>query len=282
MWRHLHCFLGAPLIHRDHLAEVWTSLLEWAANSAPTPWWIDLSHQPAEGPLWHSLLDVARERRQTLYPVESFHRACLVRGESFESYCRTAMSAHCRQELRRKRRRLGELGRLELRALGDDDDLDDWTEHFLELESRGWKGRETSALASDPAERRFFENFACGAFARQRLHLLGLFLDGRPIAMKCNLFAAPGSFSFKIAFDESLAKYSPGVLLEWDNTQWLLEQSEIEWMDSCAKPGHFMIGQLWKHCRQLQRVLIPTTRRGDLALGVRPLVHALRRGWKAK
>lgn len=267
LWRHMFCFFGAPLIHRDHLADVWRAILDWAADSQPRPWWLDLTHQPVEGPLWHSLLDAASERHQAIYPVEQFHRARLVRGETFDRHCQFAMSAHCRQELRRKHRRLGELGNLELRVLGENDSIETWIEWFLSLEAQGWKGRETSALASALAQRSFFENLACGAFARHQLHLMGLFLDGRPVAMKCNLLALPGSFSSKIAFDESLAKYSPGVLLEWENTHWLLEQSEIEWMDSCANPGHFMIGQLWKHSRQLQRVLIPVRRRGDLALG---------------
>lgn len=280
LWRHSLCFFGAPLMHRNHLEDVWRAIFDWAAGSQSRPWWLDLTHQPAEGPLWHSLLDAARERHQSIYPVEQFHRARLVRGESFDRHCREAMSAHCRQELRRKHRRLGELGNLELRVLGENDSIETWIEWFLALEAHGWKGRESTALASDPAQRSFFENLACGAFARHRLHLMGLFLDGRPVAMKCNLLASPGSFSFKIAYDESLAKFSPGVLLEMENTHWLLEQSEIDWMDSCAKPGHFMIGRLWKHSRQLQRVLIPTSRRGDLALCVRPLVHALRRGWK--
>jgi len=277
LWRHQHCFLGTPLIHQDHVAAVWHTVLNWASASRPTPWWLDLSHQSAEGPLWPALLEVARQREQTIYPVEPFHRAVLHRAEKFDRYCQQAMSAHFRQELRRKRRRLGELGDLELRVLEETDRIDEWIEHFLQVEALGWKGRESSALASSADQRTFFESMACGAFARKKLHLMGLFLDGRPIAMKCNLLTAPGAFSFKIGFDESLSKFSPGVLLEWDNTRWLHEQTEIHWMDSCAKPGHFMIGQLWKDRRLLHRLLIPTCRRGELALAMRPLLHAVRR-----
>lgn len=276
MWRHQLCFLGAPLIHRDHLRPVWDAILNWSANFRPRPWWLDLSHQPVQSPLYQSLNDSARHAGKPVGVIETVERACLLHHETLEEYSRSAMSTHFRQELRRKRRRLAEQGRLELRVLNRGDSIDEWIDDFLELEARGWKGREATALRSSPEERTYFQQIARAAFARQQLQLLGLYLDGRPVAMKCNLLAAPGSFSFKIAFDESLAKLSPGVLLEHDNLEQFFAQSDVEWMDSCAKPGHFMIGQLWKDRRLLHRVLVANCRRGELALRIRPMWRDVR------
>ena len=42
-------------------------------------------------------------------------------------------------------------------------------------------------------------------------------LDGKPLAMLVNFLTAPGSFSFKTAFDEAFSRYSPGVLIQLDN-----------------------------------------------------------------
>jgi hypothetical protein len=88
------------------------------------------------------------------------------------------------------------------------------------------------------------------------LQLLALELDGQPIAMLVNFLAAPGSFSFKTAFDEAYARFSPGVLLQIDNLA-ILEQPGIEWMDSCAAEQHPMIESLWAERRSLIRVTIP-------------------------
>ena len=108
--------------------------------------------------------------------------------------------------------------------------------------------------------------------------MLGLFLDGRPIALKCNFLSGPGGFTFKIAYDESLAKFSPGVLLELDNLEDVHRRPEIRWMDSCAMPGHFMIGRLWRERRTLQTLWISTSRwLGNPLLGAAPLLRAASR-----
>jgi hypothetical protein len=89
-----------------------------------------------------------------------------------------------------------------------------------------------------------------------RLQLLALELDNRPIAMLVNFLAPPGSFSFKTAFDESFARFSPGVLLQIENLR-ILERPEIAWMDSCAAEQHPMIESLWAQRRTLARVTVP-------------------------
>ena len=66
--------------------------------------------------------------------------------------------------------------------------------------------------------------------------MLALRLNGRRIACKCNFLAGPGSFAFKIAFDEAYARYSPGKLLEVENIRLAHERPGLEWMDSCADP----------------------------------------------
>ena len=108
--------------------------------------------------------------------------------------------------------------------------------------------------------------------------MLGLHLNGRPIAMKCNFLASPGAFAFKIAFDESLSRYSPGVLLELDNIEQLHQSGLVRWMDSCAMAGHPMIDRLWSERRTLQSLALSTGRlSGDLAVAVVPLLRVLRR-----
>ena len=81
-------------------------------------------------------------------------------------------------------------------------------------------------------------------------------VDNRPVAMLVNFLCPPGSFSFKTAFDEGFAHYSPGVLLQIDNLD-ILDRPDIAWMDSCAAQDHPMIDSLWTERRAIIRVTVP-------------------------
>src|ERR1019366_1913128 len=103
-------------------------------------------------------------------------------------------------------------------------------------------------------------------------------LDDKPIALKCNYLSGRGGFTFKITDDERYAKYSPGVLLELDNIEEMHRRPEVEWLDSCAVPDHFMMNRLWKERRTLQSILLATDRWiGTGVVGLLPLLRSLKR-----
>ena len=142
------------------------------------------------------------------------------------------------------------------RSLAPDEDITPWCDAFLALEQAGWKGRAGSALGCDPRTEAFFREALAGARAAGRLDMLRIDVDARPIAMLANFLAPPGGFSFKIAFDEAFARYSPGVLIEIENLG-VLARGDIGWMDSCAVESHPMIDSLWGERRTIVRVTVP-------------------------
>jgi hypothetical protein len=104
--------------------------------------------------------------------------------------------------------------------------------------------------------------------------MLALVIDGKPIAMKCNLGDQRGLFAFKIAFDEEFGSHSPGVLLEVFNIERLHTFRHARWMDSCAVPGHFMIDRMWSERRLIQNLWISTGRGiGDTLVSLMPLAQ---------
>ena len=115
-----------------------------------------------------------------------------------------------RKELRRQHARLSEEGKLKLDRFADDRCLATWIDHFLALEASGWKGAAGSALAAHDATTGLFRDALRGAAQRGRLERLSLTLDGRPVAMLANFITPPGAFSYKTAFDERFARFSPG------------------------------------------------------------------------
>jgi hypothetical protein len=66
----------------------------------------------------------------------------------------------------------------------------------------------------------------------------------------------PGAFTFKIAFDEDFARFSPGVLLQLEYLK-VLDRDDIGWTDSCAVEDHPMINSLWKERRTIIRATVP-------------------------
>src|SRR3546814_17812199 len=69
--------------------------------------------------------------------------------------------------------------------------------------------------------------------------------------MLVNFLMGRGGFSFKIAFDEAMSRFSPGVLIEIDNLRRVLNRDDLDWMDSCAAADHPMIDSLWGERRQI-------------------------------
>jgi CelD/BcsL family acetyltransferase involved in cellulose biosynthesis len=278
-WRHLHCFLGTPLLRKDRAAECLRGVLEWARHAPQGASLLELNLVSGEGPFHRLLTDVLHEKGSLTFVEESYTRAFWKPREDAESYLRMALSSSGRQDFRRKRKRLAECGRLESRVLETEADLDAWVRHFLDLEASGWKGQMSTAMASNPAERDYFAEIARAGFRRGQLQMLGLFLDDNPIALKVNFLAGDGAFVFKPAYDEAYARFSPGALLELDNMDLCHRQPPVRWMDSCTAATSPMWDRLWMDRRPVRTVLISTgTFRGNLVVSVRPLMRWLR-GW---
>ena len=152
--------------------------------------------------------------------------------------------------MRRQANRLAELGAVHYRRWQAGEAIEPWIDAFLDLEARGWKGRAGSALASHSETQAWFRAIMAGAAEAGRLDMRALDLDDRPLAMLINFLSPPGGFSFKTAFDEDYARFSPGVLLQQANLD-LLGDPAIAWVDSCAAPGHPMIDRVWRERRTL-------------------------------
>jgi CelD/BcsL family acetyltransferase involved in cellulose biosynthesis len=280
---HPYAFLGAPLLRAGYEPAVWRLILGSLSTIDPRAKLLDLHTIPMDSPAAIALGDELRESDRAWSQLELYHRAFLNRAPSAETYFLSAMTSHQRQELRRRSRRLSESGEIRHETVETVAQLEDWITGFLTLEARGWKGTADGAMAHDSSRGDFLLNTVTAAFLRGQADLSTLLLDGRPIAMKCNFRAARGAFAFKIAFDEELSRFSPGVLMELENVRRVHESSQTDWMDSCAIPGHFMINRLWSERRPIARLLISSgSRTGDLAVGALPLVSTVKRCLRPK
>jgi hypothetical protein len=274
LWKHPYCYLCTPLLRPGYGREAVTAFFDWLERHAGL---VRLEDVPGEGP-FRLLLVEELYRRRWPYAVSAWYTRALFRpASSGQEFLERSLNGKRRKELRRQRSRLAEQGRLELAELRAGEDPGPWIEELLRLEGSGWKGRQKDAAVRKAAHRAYLAEMAKQAHQRGRLMVMGLRLDGRPIALKYNLLAGEGSFAFKIAYDESFAHFSPGVLLELDNVELLHERRDIRWMDSCAAPNRFMINHLWPDRLEMQTLFFATgSALASIAVALVPIVHLAR------
>lgn len=254
-WVHANCFLGSPLVAAGKKEQFWQALLDWADRHAGSGLFLHLAHLPAEGPVYRALTRTLADQRRPAAIVHREERAMLRSDLTAQAYFEQSLSGKKRKELRRQHNRLSEEGELQLERQTGCEGVEQWIAGFLALEAAGWKGKAGSAMASDARTARLFAEALSRAAARGRLERLSLSLDGRPIALLANFITPPGAFSYKTAFDERYARFSPGVLLQRENLA-LLDRRDIDWCDSCAAADHPMIDHIWRERRNILRVNI--------------------------
>lgn len=252
-WSHDNLFVGSPLVRSGFEERFWRALFGHLDAATGRALFLHLDRLDANGPLFAALARVADGDGRAWGVVQREERAMLRSGLSPQAYFERSLNGKKRKELRRQDKRLAEEGAKGFERRSDGAGLERWIEQFLALEQAGWKGRNGSALADNPRTAGWFAATLHGAAARGRLERLSLTLDGAPVAMLANFIAPPGAFSFKTAYDERYARYSPGVLLQRENLD-LLAREDIAWCDSCAAADHPMIERIWREKRAMVRV----------------------------
>jgi CelD/BcsL family acetyltransferase involved in cellulose biosynthesis len=116
-------------------------------------------------------------------------------------------------ELRRRRRRLEEEGRLTFDVHDGADHLDELLAEGLRVEAAGWKGARGSAILSRPSTTRFYTDVASWASRHGWLRLAFLRLDGRAFAFDYGLEYDGVHYLLKTGYDPAYRSFAPGLLL---------------------------------------------------------------------
>lgn len=250
-WTHPFAPLGTPLVDRDALVPTIGAFLDHLVVSTLPPHLL-VPCLAEDGPVAAALdyAVAARDGRQV--PFSPHRRALLLPNRVGGA----ATSTRKRKELGRQRRRLAELGELGFTIAATPMEVAEALPEFLALEAGGWKGANRTAAAQMPALRRFMEEAVNGLAAQQKAEIACLRLGGRMVACGLTLRSGDGAWFWKTAYDEQLARFSPGVLMALDLTAALQAEAAPAFVDSCAAPDHPMIDHLWRDRRPLSDRLI--------------------------
>ena len=254
-WLHSNIFFGTPLVARGMETHFWRALFNWADDQTKLSLFLHLEEIALSGPVYESLKSVLASDGRNWGVVEGKERALLASDLSAQDYLAQSLSSRTRKDLRRRARRLSEVGEVSFQWETGTDRIASWIDEFLTLEASGWKGEAASALACDTATKTLFRKSLTDAAKSQRLVRLSLRVNDKPIAMLSTFLTPPGAFGFKTAFDEDYARFSPGLLLECEYVN-ALQRYNIDWCDSCAAPDHSVMNRMWQERRPLGRISI--------------------------
>ncbi len=273
-WCHEQCFLGVPLIVDDDRAQMaWRLALDALAQLRPRPRMLILELLPIGGRVESALVGAAGARRFARY--ECYARATLDR---------TSLGSNIAPQRGRRRRSFERRSRqverhtgtpFETRDVARDSDV---VEQFLSLEAAGWVGRQQTALVSNPDTAAYARDGSSRLLERDELVMLAT-TTGKGVAAE--LFAIRDHdtlFMFKIAYDERLARFSPGTQLIHDMVQWFAADATLEHIDSCAHPENEFINRLLPDRREFATALVALDGGVDrLAVQMIPRLVSLRR-----
>jgi len=277
LWQHVHCYVCTPLVRADSARECMVGLFQWLRSGGASASLMELGCISGDGPFHKMLVDLTNEIGLLTWVTDIFTRGLWHEGYDKRTNPELAVSGDLRRRLRRKEKHLSEHGRVEHLVLRPEDDIGRWIDEFLRIEASGWKGQRGSALASSEGGRRYFTEIATSAFRRGRLLMLGINVNGRPIARRCAFVAGEGSFAFKTAYDEEFADFSPGAMLEMDSIQQLRALPGVRWMDSCAAADNLLVNRLSNARKTIQSLAVGSGALGDLVISGLPLLRWTRR-----
>ncbi len=259
-WTHPLAPFGVPLVEREAAEPVIAAWLAHVVGESELPGLLLLPYLPQEGPFAAALTAILRRAHMRAVELNRHARALLAPRGDRSAYVEHALGPRQFRELRRTARRLNELGALLFATATERDAVAAATDDFLALEATGWKGNAGTAAARSGEVRGFIKAAVTALAAERKVAINRVFLDGRPIAAAITLRSGGTAWLWKAAYDESLVRYSPGVMLAASLTEELVENASVERTDSCATADHRVINRTWS-----ERLALC-----DLMIAVRP------------
>jgi hypothetical protein len=264
-WTHAYGPLGIPLIDRDAAEPTIAALFDALTPESGAGPLLLLPMVPQDGAFAAALERVVAGRRGKHVALGRHMRALLAPGGPGDKYLEQAVSGRHRKEWRRQRRRLQQRGPLSVVTSREASDVAAAMAEFYALEARGWKGEKGTAIAKLPDIRRFADEATARLAHQGMVRIDRLLLGDRAVAATVTLFGGDTAWFWKIAYDETFARASPGVQLTLDLTTSLLADPTVRQADSCAVANHPMIDRVWRERRAMADLLVATGPGRDFA-----------------
>jgi CelD/BcsL family acetyltransferase involved in cellulose biosynthesis len=259
-----NAYLATPVVDRDCLDAVLDAFFTAIVHDAGLPNIVALNAIQADGLTFAALARVVAAQGSALTEFSRRRRPVLASDLDAKTYFEQSMSGSSRKKLRQHRRRLGEKGAIESVMVTEAGAVARAFEDFLTLEASGWKGKNGTALSSQPADAQFARAMVSALAAQGEAAIHSLTLDGRPVSMQVVLRAGRSAYTWKTAYDEALHDFSPGTLLFEDYSARLLADENIDSVDSCSFDDTGYMAA-WRERKEVAEVWFDARRGGSVA-----------------
>ncbi|MGQ2909239.1 MAG: GNAT family N-acetyltransferase [Aliihoeflea sp.] len=255
--------LGTPLVDRDDPQGIVADFLRLiAAPEKALPKLIQFPDIRIDGIFAATLQSAAAELNLPILRVMERERPVLHSDLDGDAYLAGTLKKHYREH-RRLERRLAEKGDLFYDIAETPEENRLAVETFLALEASGWKGRAGTAMVVDRFRAAFVREAVAGLSERAMCRIHTLSLSGRPIASLVVFVESGVAYTWKTAFDEEFAAWSPGVLLMAEVTRRHLEDLNVTMSDSCAVPDHPVLSRMWSERSTLATLIVGLEPKAD-------------------
>lgn len=157
-----------------------------------------------------------------------------IEGTSWEEY-ESGLRRKLRSEIRRRRRRLEDKGRLTLEVFDGKEGLDELLDEGFRVEGSGWKDAEGTSINARPATRRFYTEVAHWAAERGLLRMAFLRLDGKALAFDYCFEYNRTHYLVKTGYDSAYGRFAPGMVMRY----LMLERAFFEGLNTYDFLGAF-------------------------------------------
>ena len=238
--------LGTPMIDRDCGEEAAETLLRLLADpSMRLPQVIDFTWQRENSASQLLLEQAASNLGMSSKRNASFKRAALFPDPDRTIEPLPTLSKKRMRELRRQLRKLDDIGPTEFSCASDSDAVNSAIEGFLTLELRGWKGRKGTALYNHKKIAAFSRQIVSELASDGQCEIFSFNQNNKPIASLILLGRNGRLVPWKMAFNEKLSAYSPGMQVMVEATRALKSRANFIEADSLAVADHVMMNRVW-------------------------------------
>jgi CelD/BcsL family acetyltransferase involved in cellulose biosynthesis len=243
-----YSFLSSPVVDPAFVTEVIPAFFSAVAGST-LPNVLSLRDFDATSPSYAALVAALAARGRVALTLAQDDRPVVSRDAGIKR------SGSTRKKLRQDWNRVAALGTVDVINDRAPDAVRQAFEAFLALEAASWKGTQGTALLSNSEDAAFVRRMVGDLADRHNASVALLRIDGQVIAAQVVLYCGATAYTWKTAYDQQYARYSPGALLVDKVTEALFATPGIDAIDSCSDGAGFM-AQLWSGRRPMVDLLI--------------------------
>lgn len=185
------------------------------------------------------------------YHSESIVRIPHIRLTGDFDHFLNSRSKHFRKEFRRKSRNLSrDFGTDIVYDVVKDSRILNALDEFVDLEKKGWKGQQKSALYFRKHLMASYKNLLTGPKSNLEPMIFQLKVNGMLVSSSIAIKTQKSLYIHRIAYDEHFSKYSPGILLRLyevecayldDLKTYNFAGAATKWMRDFTKDGYYSL-----------------------------------------